>query len=178
MKALLLMLVLASPAAGQDRFAVTAAYLERHDFSWSQSSDRYMLSSETGRTIADVSSWVIVSAEAVPYAIRTWKKPDHDERLCAAARLALTAGSVQGLKRLADRERPDHSDRLSWPSGHSAYAALMTPDLGWKSSKGSWWYLAIPVSVMAGRVLAGKHDLLDVLTGAGIGFGWRAIPCS
>lgn len=170
-KFVILIMLCAVPAHAQSRFDLTAADLTVYG-TVAQSSDRWALRSRNERRIADVSSWSIALAEAIPYTVHAWKT---DTKLCAAAKAALTAGTVQGLKRIVKRERPDHSDRLSFPSGHSAYGALMTPDL--TGDKGSKFYLLIPAAIMAGRVLAAKHDLLDVLAGAGIGFGWRAIPC-
>jgi len=170
-RAALLILLLASPAAADGRFTVGAADLARYG-SARQASDRWALHTDRGRKVADVASWSIASAEAVQYAVHAWNT---DTRICAATKAALTAGTVQGLKRVVRRERPDHSDRLSFPSGHSAYGALMTPDL---DGRGGKWNLLIPAAIMAGRVLAARHDLVDVLAGAAIGFGYRAIPCT
>lgn len=171
MRVLLLLVLCASPAAAEGRFTVGAADLARYA-SVSQASDRWALRSDRGRQVADVSSWSIALAEAVPYTVHAWKT---DTRICAATKAALTAGTVQGLKRVVKRERPDGSDHLSFPSGHSAYGALMTPDM---NGRGGKWNLLIPAAIMAGRVLAARHDVVDVLAGAAIGFGWRAIPCT
>ena len=160
MTALLLTVLLS-----QGAFDVTPGYVAAID--WHQSSDAAMLATAKGRAIANASSWTIASAEGGAYAVHAWR---NRERICAATKTALTAASVQGLKRLIKRERPDHSDHLAFPSGHTAYSALTMPE-------GSLWYLALPVSVATGRMLAGKHDWLDVLGGAGIGFGFRALPC-
>jgi membrane-associated phospholipid phosphatase len=170
MRIALILLVCASPVAAEGRFTVTPDALAIYG-TRTQASDRLALRSDRGRHLADVSSWSIALAEAVPYTVHAWKT---DTRICAATKAALTGGTVQGLKRVVRRERPDHSDRLSFPSGHSAYGALMTPDL---DGRGGKWNLLIPGAIIAGRVLAARHDLVDVLAGAAIGFGVRAIPC-
>lgn len=171
MRVLFLIVLCASPAAADGRFTVGAADLARYA-TIHQASGRWALPSDRGRQIADATSWTIALAEAVPYTVHAWKT---DTRICAATKAALTGGTVQGLKRVVRRERPDHSDRLSFPSGHSAYGALMTPDL---HGRRGTWNLLIPAAIMAGRVLAARHDALDVLAGAAIGFGYRAIPCT
>ena len=77
---------------------------------------------------------------------------------------------VQSMKYIAQRERPDGSDNLSFPSGHAAdaftVAAVFSNYYGWK------W--GIPLYAAAGlvavsRVEKGKHWPSDVAVGATIG---------
>lgn len=77
---------------------------------------------------------------------------------------------VQALKFTAQRERPDHSNQRSFPSGHAAgafaTAAVLTRHYGWKA--------AIPAYVgatyiAAARVHDNKHYLSDVTFGAALG---------
>ena len=76
----------------------------------------------------------------------------------------------QSLKRIVLKPRPDGSDNLSFPSGHttSAFsgAAFIERRYGWK--------YGIPAYAMASfvgysRIQANKHDGWDVLAGAFIG---------
>ncbi len=79
------------------------------------------------------------------------------------------------LKRTIREERPDGSDNLSFPSGHSsrsfAAAASLHKRYGWK--------YGIPAHAVAGfvglaRVKAKKHYVHDVIAGAALGeaAGW------
>jgi hypothetical protein len=77
---------------------------------------------------------------------------------------------VQALKFSTQRTRPDESDDLSFPSGHSASsfatAAVLHRHFGWK--------VGIPAFVVAGyvataRVHDNRHYLSDVVFGAAMG---------
>jgi membrane-associated phospholipid phosphatase len=86
----------------------------------------------------------------------------------------LKHGSVVVLeiaKRIANRTRPDLSDNLSFPSGHSAIAFTMllyctssTKTLIFGTLVG--FYLLVQLSF---RLANNKHFASDVLAGAGIG---------
>ena len=75
------------------------------------------------------------------------------------------------LKKLATRTRPDGSDRLSFPSGHTstafAWATVAQAHYGWKTGVPS--YLAAGVIGLS-RVTKDKHHLSDVIAGATIGY--------
>ena len=77
---------------------------------------------------------------------------------------------VQALKFTVQRERPDGSNDLSFPSGHAAggfaAAAVLSRHYGWKA--------AIPAYIgatyiAASRVHDNKHYLSDVTFGAAMG---------
>jgi len=79
-------------------------------------------------------------------------------------------GLTYGLKLAIDKERPDGSDRNSFPSAHTSLAfhgaAFIHKRYGWKKS--------IPAYIGAtfvgySRVYADKHYVEDVLAGAAIG---------
>ena len=78
----------------------------------------------------------------------------------------------QSVKRIVQKPRPDGSDNLSFPSGHttSAFsgAAFIERRFGWK--------YGIPAYAMASfvgysRIQAKRHDGWDVLGGAIVGIG-------
>jgi membrane-associated phospholipid phosphatase len=75
------------------------------------------------------------------------------------------------LKRLAARTRPDGSDRLSFPSGHTstafAWATVAQAHYGWKAGAPS--YLAAG-AIGLSRITNDKHHLSDVISGAAIGY--------
>lgn len=77
---------------------------------------------------------------------------------------------VQGLKFSVRRPRPDGSDRLSFPSGHTASAfataTVLQRHFGWALGVPAY---AFATYVGAARMSADKHHLSDVFMGAGIG---------
>ena len=83
-----------------------------------------------------------------------------------------TAGITYALKYSVKKDRPDHSDRHSFPSMHTATsfasAAFIQRRYGWK-----WGLPAYVLSAYVGwsRIYGKKHDGWDVLAGAAIGAG-------
>src|SRR5262245_29913648 len=84
--------------------------------------------------------------------------------------LALSEGLVQGLKFATRRERPDGSDKHSFPSGHAAdtfaFATALERHLSWR------W--AVPAYIFASyvaisRLPDNKHWLSDTVFGATTG---------
>ena len=77
---------------------------------------------------------------------------------------------VQALKYTVQRERPDGSDNVSFPSGHSASAfalgAVLHRHFGWKGAVPGY---AFGTYVAMSRLAADKHYLSDVIMGAGFG---------
>ena len=75
------------------------------------------------------------------------------------------------LKRITTRPRPDGSNNLSFPSGHTstafAWATVAQAHYGWKAGIPS--YLAA-TTIGLSRVTNDKHHLSDVLAGATIGY--------
>lgn len=83
-----------------------------------------------------------------------------------------TVGMTYALKYLVKKERPDGSDRHSFPSMHTsvsfAGAAFLQRRYGWQ-----WGIPAYLLSAYVGwsRVYGKKHDGWDVLAGAALGVG-------
>jgi membrane-associated phospholipid phosphatase len=75
------------------------------------------------------------------------------------------------FKRLTSRSRPDGSDQLSFPSGHTstafAWATVANAHYGWKAGVPS--YLAAS-AIGLSRVTNDRHHLSDVVAGATLGF--------
>jgi hypothetical protein len=83
---------------------------------------------------------------------------------------ALTEMMVEPLKLATHRERPDKSNHLAFPSGHSAVtfagATVLERHLGWRRSLLGY---AIASYVAASRLHDNRHYLSDVLFGAAVG---------
>jgi membrane-associated phospholipid phosphatase len=77
---------------------------------------------------------------------------------------------VQSVKLATHRSRPDASNHLSLPSGHTASAfataTVLQRDFGWKVGIPAY---AVGAYVAAARVSSTKHYLSDVIIGAAIG---------
>jgi membrane-associated phospholipid phosphatase len=88
-----------------------------------------------------------------------------------AGQAMLVTGVYTGiLKKAVSRQRPDGSDTLSFPSGHSstafALATVADRHYGWKVAVPS--YLAASAIALS-RISNNKHHLTDILAGATIG---------
>lgn len=85
---------------------------------------------------------------------------------------AATAGATLILKYSVKEWRPDHSNRHSFPSGHTstsfATAAFIQRRYGWKLGAPAY---AVATYVGWGRVFSKKHHWWDAVAGAVIGAG-------
>lgn len=99
-------------------------------------------------------------------------KGDYKGLLQLGESLVASVAVSYALKYTVKKERPDGSDRHSFPSNHSGFsfagATFLQKRYGWK-----WGVPAYIVSgyVAWGRVYSRKHDAWDVLAGAAIGVG-------
>lgn len=95
---------------------------------------------------------------------RALKESDHKlgTGLCLGVKYGGALAIVETVKTITHKERPDHSDFLSFPSGHTAVASA-----GWSLG------FSIPLGAFVGeeRIRMRKHDIWDVLGGAGVGLG-------
>lgn len=85
----------------------------------------------------------------------------------------LSAAFVMPLKYLVKEERPDGSNSLSFPSGHTA-TAFSSAQFLFREYKDENFWLAIsgyPIAIFTGvyRMLNDKHWLGDIIGGAGFG---------
>ena len=84
--------------------------------------------------------------------------------------LAITEGLTQALKYSVRRERPDHSGRNSFPSGHAsetfAFATALERHLGWRGAVPAYLFSSY---VAASRLRENRHFLSDVVFGATVG---------
>jgi membrane-associated phospholipid phosphatase len=86
---------------------------------------------------------------------------------------AIMLGSTFVVKALSKEERPDGSDNLSFPSGHTAQAFLAASIVHTELRDKSQWYgvgaYAVATSVGVLRMVVDKHWQSDVVAGAGFG---------
>ncbi len=84
--------------------------------------------------------------------------------------LAISEGLTQTLKYTTRRERPDHSSRNSFPSGHAAdtfaFATALERHLGWRYA-GPAYALASYVAIS--RMPANRHWFSDAVFGSAVG---------
>ncbi len=108
---------------------------------------------------------LVVAAFGVPVVQGDW-----EGALQAGGSMGAAVAVTQGLKEIFPEERPDKSDRKSFPSGHTsisfAAAATLQNRYGWE--------VGVPAQLVAAfvglsRVEGRKHHVHDVLVGAAIG---------
>jgi membrane-associated phospholipid phosphatase len=84
--------------------------------------------------------------------------------------LAMSEALTQTLKYTTRRERPDHSGRNSFPSGHAAdtfaFATALERHLGWRYAAPAYTFASY---VAISRLPANRHWFSDAVFGAAIG---------
>jgi hypothetical protein len=85
----------------------------------------------------------------------------------------LQGSSAYAMKRISKEDRPDNSNTLSFPSGHTATAFAAAEFMRMEYKDVSPWYGIAGYTAAAAtgylRMYNNKHWLSDVITGAGIG---------
>lgn len=126
------------------------------------------------RLAADGASWGMVVTAIALDTKASWDSSNRGRAfLMQGTRESVTFLAAYGLKKLVHRQRPCapacgiDNPEFSFPSAHTAFAfsALPRGDTGPRLA--FLWPLAFGTG--AGRVMAGKHNLTDVLVGAGVG---------
>ncbi len=88
--------------------------------------------------------------------------------------LLLTSAVTHLLKNLVRSRRPDGSDHLSFPSGHTSAAfSLAASRSTYRPGESAFWY-AGATTIGLSRMELQRHRAADVAVGALIGFGFGA----
>lgn len=125
-----------------------------------------------GRKNVRISGDIFAAAIPATCLVTTLLLHDWDGLKQGALAGVTTVGISYGLKYLVDKERPDKSDKHSFPSMHTSVsftgAAFIQRRYGWK-----WGIPAYAIASYVGwsRTYAKKHDWWDVATGAALGVG-------
>jgi membrane-associated phospholipid phosphatase len=151
MKAILLLLLLAAPAAAG----------ERTPFLWTP----------PRRPAANRISWGTAIGSVALDTVRSLKA-DHRRTalLEQACGLGLAGVAMRTTKHFVDRPRPDGSDHRSFYSGHTTYSAVST-----RRGFGFGISFLLTVDTAFFRQAAGKHYPTDTIVGAVAGVGAAAL---
>ena len=91
------------------------------------------------------------------------------------ASVVVAYGAKTALKAMVKEERPDHSDNMSFPSGHAAMAFAAARSIDKEFRKDNIWIpiagYAAATAVGIERVASDRHHWYDVVAGAGLGVG-------
>ena len=91
------------------------------------------------------------------------------------ASVVVAYGAKTALKAMVKEERPDHSDNMSFPSGHAAMAFAAARSIDKEFRKDCIWIpiagYAAATAVGIERIASDRHHWYDVAAGAALGFG-------
>jgi membrane-associated phospholipid phosphatase len=138
---------------------------------WAQTTPPAEAGSRDHRRAGDVLSFALPAGVAVTSWWRDRERDAHEpsELVSFAISLTATLAATEVLKRSVKSERPDGSDRLSFPSGHAARAfgaaSFVHRRQGWDAA---WPYYAAATYVGWTRVQAQRHRWADIAGSLGV----------
>lgn len=126
-------------------------------------------------TVAEQQEWVETAGDVLMVTLpltaltATYGLDDPEGRKAFVGAYLTTFAATHVLKNSVQKERPDGSDRLSFPSGHtsSAFSGASFLARRYGMDVGIPAYLSASF-VGYSRVYADKHDVWDVVAGAGL----------
>lgn len=99
-----------------------------------------------------------------------WSDGGREAAVSRADALLVSTAAVTLLKEMVHEWRPDHSNRKSFPSGHTAAAFALAGVLAEEHPKKKWLYYGVASLIGWSRVELDKHHWHDVALGAAIGY--------
>jgi len=128
----------------------------------------YLLAADTQdiRDLGDITQFLpLVTAAGMTFGVQ-----DREGMRQLALAAGTTLVATQGLKYLVEKTRPDNSDDVSFPSGHTS-ASFVGSSFIWRRYGPRWGAPATVLAAYTGfsRVVGQKHFLDDVISGASIG---------
>lgn len=108
---------------------------------------------------AKIADWTTTGLVGINMAMEI--KENHNNWQCIALRNGIGIAIAETTKHFVHKERPDKSDNKSFYSEHSELAMINS---NWKFG------VHISFAVGAGRMIAKKHDIIDVSVGLGAGY--------
>lgn len=97
-------------------------------------------------------------------------KDGEQHALRTADALVVSTLLAEGLKTAVHKKRPDSTDYKSFPSGHATAAfTVATMQAHYHPQQAIFWYAGASI-IGASRVELRRHDTVDVLAGAALGY--------
>jgi membrane-associated phospholipid phosphatase len=135
--------------------------------------------SDVLRDATEWTQWSAATARVLGTPADTWALHGANSAALGYAGYELNQTLTDGVKARAGRMRPDGSDRLSFPSGHTSTASVRAA-LTWQHLRRSelppwglrtigWTATGLAVTTAWARLEAGKHYPSDVLVGWAMG---------
>lgn len=124
--------------------------------------------SEFAKQVSDHTATALAIAGVMPFITKSLHASPKAARIADGQ--LVTAAVTQLLKETSHEWRPDHSDKKSFPSGHTSAAFAMAGSLAAENPKQKWLYIGIASLVGWSRVDLHKHYWHDVAAGAALGY--------
>ncbi|HEX7945528.1 MAG TPA: phosphatase PAP2 family protein [Phenylobacterium sp.] len=129
-------------------------------------------SDHSWQTVADVG---VISLTAASLGTTAWER-DWTGAKQLGLDVGATAATTWGLKHAFPEERPNHDNRRSFPSGHTAVSFA---EAGYLQQRYGW-QVGLPATAMAAlvgyaRVRSHDHHWYDVVAGAAVGEGYALV---
>ncbi len=129
--------------------------------------------SKRDKDLAEIGDWVQIGIPAAGM-LASWMKGDKEGMMQLTKVIVSSSISAHTFKFLGERTRPDASNKVSFPSGHTTASFAGSEYI--RQRFGNTW--GIPATVAAGfvgytRIRANKHFRDDVLAGMSNGLLWN-----
>lgn len=128
-----------------------------------------LFSRDTASTLSSEGTLLYLGLGTALPLIEDGGKTGRSRAVRTAVAVVAAEALTQGLKSIVREERPDGSDRKSFPSGHASTAfALATMRAQFHPEQAPYWYAGATL-ISASRVRLDRHHVHDVVAGALLG---------